>query len=69
MGILSRLFNREKIAVETDRFRRVSDEPAVSVEQTQMNRDAMESQMAASRASREAASEHFVTEDTENQGE
>ncbi|MBI2764393.1 MAG: hypothetical protein HYX53_00615 [Chloroflexi bacterium] len=55
MGLLSKLLGKEKKDLsQTDRYRMVSGETLPSTEQERMNRDLMESQMAESRAKRDA---------------
>jgi hypothetical protein len=56
MGILARLFGREKEVdlSGTGRYRSISGEPPVSAEQEQASRDVMERQMTASRDKRDA---------------
>lgn len=58
MGLLDRIFRRNKAEPEPSdldrRFRTAAAEPSVSTEQQATNRDVMESQMADSRAKRDA---------------
>ncbi len=69
MGILGRLFGRKQKDFEhSERYPGVSKEPQQSAEQTQMNRDLMESQMADSRKQLDedhAAEARANTEDAE----
>jgi hypothetical protein len=54
MGILDRLLRRNKDLSQTDRYRKVSNEPTVSQEQQDTSRRLMEEQMTDSRERREA---------------
>ena len=63
MGILARLFGRKEKDFDSERYPGVSKEPMQSAEQTQMNRDLMESQMA---DSRKQLDEDHAAEDREN---